>query len=310
MSAAVAQVITKAPSPPFRWAGGKRWLAGRLVAEIEATKPKLYIEPFLGAGAIALALSPKISKILADANPQLIDCWRCIQRAPEALVTELRSVESQFGDELEGYLAARDEFNFMVRNPRPMWIRRSAVFLYLNARCFNGLWRTNAKGLYNVPFGKLANPKRAALEDVQEISTAIRGADFRHEHYMKLMSTLYEQFVRSSRPRSAALGVTNKHALKGLAVYADSPYVGTFDGYAKDGFTDEDHQALAQILYAWADRGASIWASNSDTPLVREMYSWAQLEEVDEHHQVGSTGDRRGKRGCLLIRGGGACGKA
>jgi DNA adenine methylase len=288
--------------PLVRWVGGKRALAAKLVGEICATQPRVYVEPFLGGGAIALAMPAQTPKLLVDVNPQVIDLWLCVQRIPGSLVAELRAIEKQFGDGYAGYMAARSEFNSMIKNVRPMWARRSALFLYLNARCFNGLWRTNAKGLFNVPYGKLAFPKRLDIEDIIECRRVIENATITCDHFAKAMGAFASKRTRAGRGTIEEL----RTALGGVAIYADPPYDGTFDGYAKDGFTEDDQRLLASQLEGWAAVGASVWASNADTPLVREIYAWAQIESEDEHHSVGSKPERRGKRGCVLIRGGGA----
>jgi DNA adenine methylase len=170
-----------------------------------------------------------------------------------------------------------------------MWVRRSALFLYLNARCFNGLWRTNSLGTFNVPYGKLSSPRILHWDDLAPITTTLRRAELIAGHYGLVLAREVQ--------RSTA---------KGVAIYADPPYDGTFDGYAKGGFDEVSQRALAAHLDACASKGAAVWASNSDTPLVREIYAWAQIERVDEHHSVGSKAERRGKRGCVLIRGGAA----
>lgn len=264
-----------------------------------ATRPRLYVEPFIGGGAIALALPAKQPKLLADINPSLIDCWLCIKQIPDTLFTELASIEEQYGNEEDGYKQARDAFNFMVRNPRPMWARRSALFLYLNARCFNGLWRTNSKGLFNVPFGKLAYPKKLDLVELGQISAALFNTELVSDHFSKLLSSLFTKFSRGVRTADRM-----RQALDGAAAYIDSPYDGTFNQYAKDGFTVDDQAVLAGMLHSMAEAGAAVWASNADTVLVRELYRWAKIEAIDEHHSVGSKPERRGKRGCVLIRGG------
>jgi DNA adenine methylase len=281
-------------TPFLKWAGGKRRLAAQLANEITALGPRLYIEPFLGGGAVALALPADLSKILADANPHLIDCWLCVQKIPGALFAEIRRVEDQYGNgspavphSEAGYKAARTEFNTMIDNPRPMWARRSALFIFLNARCFNGLWRTNKSGRFNVPFGKLEFPRWLGAEEMARYSVALKHCDLRAIDFVRLFPSL-----------------ANK---TGLAIYADSPYAGTFDGYAKAGFSENDQRLLAEWLELSAERGAAVWATNADTPLIREIYSWAQIEEINEQHSVGSKADRRGKRSCLLIRGGAAC---
>lgn len=302
-SAAAVEPSWNASIPWLKWPGGKRDMAPQLVAEILATKPRLYIEPFLGAGAVALALPPELPKVLADVNLPLIDCWRCVQKIPGALYAELCDIVEQRGDGREGYVAARVEFNRLVHHPRPMWARRAALFMYLNARCFNGLWRTNSKGLFNVPFGKREAPKHYDADELAAYTARLNRVDLRTGSYAK---TIGEELTRRARGASPHSYAELKAAANGIALYADPPYDGTFDGYAEDGFTTGDQHALASTLSSAAAMGAAVWTTNSDTPLVRQLYQWAQISESTEHHSIGSKGERRGKRGCLLIRGGAA----
>ena len=273
---------------PIRWAGGKRWLVERLVPEIVEANPRLYVEPFLGGGAVMLAVPTQIPKLAADANPTLMDMWFCLQKYPKALIDEVNKVANEYGNEQDGYLFARRRLNNMIGIDRPYSIQRAALFLYINARCFNGLWRTNSSGLFNVPFGKLKNPSTIDLDEAKALSTALANVKL---HVWDYKETLYR----------AAISSTAKY--RGLAIYADSPYHDTFSQYTKGDFTDDDQRELAKHLhYAW-NQGARVWATNADTALIREIYSWAKLEEISEQHNVGATGDRRGKRSCLLIRG-------
>ncbi len=290
--------------PWLRWAGGKRALAPRLVAEIMATKPKVYIEPFLGAGAVALALPADLPKVLSDVNPHLIDCWLCMQKLPGTLHTELKAVAHDYGNGPADYIKARSEFNQMVRNPRKMWARRSALFMFLNARCFNGLWRTNASGFFNVPFAKLDKPRVITDEELEAYRLALRGAHISDENFVR---SLGMQLTHLSRATRGTLKELTNMCI-GMAIYADPPYDGTFDGYAKDGFSEHNQRVLAQMLGSAAAAGAAVWASNNDTPLIREIYDWADIEVTNEQHSVGPTGAQRGKRGCVLIRGGAARG--
>lgn len=290
----------KPVTPWLRWVGGKRAVADKLVGEIMATRPVLYIEPFLGGGAVALAMPRHVSKLLVDVNHTLIESWWAVRQFPIALVTQLRNIEQYYGDGKDGYLDARKRFNEMILVERELWLERAAMLMYLNARCFNGLWRTNSQGLFNVPFGSLTNPRRIETDEVVRAGQAIKHCSVRSDHYVRVLgaeATRRVNAIHGNRERMLTV-------LRGVAVYADPPYDGTFDGYAKHGFTENDQIDLAELLHSYASMGASVWANNSDTPLIRDLYDWAHIEEVSEQHSVGSTGKRRGKRGCLLIRGG------
>jgi len=267
---------------PVRYVGGKSWLVKQLVAEIITADPARYVEPFLGGGAIALNVPSYIPKILSDSNTTLIDMWRCIREAPTALIAELRRLELSYSHDQTGYLHAREQLNTMIHVQRPMWITRAAHFLYINARCFNGLWRVNGKGYYNVPWGKIERPSSIDLGEARELSTQLKNAQLHAGDYWHVLT----KFVR----------------LDGAAIYCDPPYDATFDSYTADAFGETAQRELAERLRWCAGQGARVWASNKDTDLIREIYSWAKIETVDEMHVVGSTGERRGMRGCVLIR--------
>jgi DNA adenine methylase len=299
----VAPIEAPTGLPPWlKWPGGKRDLAPMLVPEILATRPALYVEPFLGGGAVALALPAELPKILSDVNPALIDCWLCVQKIPGALYAELCAVEDRYGDHVKGYLDARAEFNTLVHHPRRMWAHRAALFMFLNARCFNGLWRTNSKGLFNVPFGKRENPVHFEAEALACYTAHLNRTTIQGYGFARTIGDELTKRLRGGRGRVSEMEI----AARGLAIYADPPYHETFGDYAKDGFTDDDQRALAQLLGSAAAMGAAVWTTNSDTPLIREIYAWAQIAEINEHHSIGSKAERRGKRTCLLIRGGDA----
>lgn len=274
-------------NPPIKWAGGKRWLASTLSKEIEGTNPRLYVEPFVGAGAMALAVMNSIPKILSDVNGTLMDMWRCLQKAPATLIGEVARVEHDYPDTNEGYLKARSEMNSIILIHRPMWIRRAALFLYLNARSFNGLWRTNSTGFFNVPFGKYKNPSSIDEMEAKRLGGFLKNCELVTCDFKETLSRLYGVYKGTK-----------------VAVFLDSPYDESFDGYAAGGFSEADQRALAKWFFYLVERGAKVWATNRDTPLIRELYVNARLESVDEMHVVGATGERRGKRSCLLIRGG------
>lgn len=312
--AAIGAPSTGGLSPFLRWAGGKRDLVAQLVPEILAARPTLYVEPFLGGGAIALALPAELPKILSDVNPALVDCWLCVQKIPGALYAELCNIEHQYAGvpqpedptwlvrAKESFLAARTEFNKMVHHPRPMWARRAALFMFLNARCFNGLWRTNGKGLFNVPFGKRENPVHFEAEALIRYTRHLNRVRIFNYTFGRVLGDELSARFRRTRGKLEEMKV----CARGVAIYADPPYHETFGDYAKDGFTDDDQRTLATVLESAAAAGAAVWTTNSDTPLIRELYAWAQIAEINEHHSIGSKAERRGKRTCLLIRGGDA----
>jgi DNA adenine methylase len=261
-------------TPPLKWVGSKRWLVPLLapaVYERLAVTRGRYIEPFLGGGAIALDLGLP-GMLLADNCKPLIVTYQAMRKSPAAVAWALKALVDK-GTDKESYLRVRaNETNSPVLT--------AARFLYLNRFGFNGLYRENSKGKFNVPHG--GDRSSASIPDgeaLEVVAQALKGADLRVADFRDTIAT----------------------AQKGDVVYADSPYYETFNGYTAGGFTEDDHTALANALRAAHGRGAAVIASNSDHERVRELYDWAFVTPVHERHAVGATAERRGLRPAVLI---------
>lgn len=272
------------PQPLLKWAGGKRWLVDVLVPRIEAALPDrntstaavsgMYIEPFVGGAAVAIAVGHRNRHVrmrLNDAVKPLIDFYDAVRRMPGAVAWALQSLAAEGLDEATYYRVRAEE--------RRSLAQRAARFLYLNKTNYNGLWRENSRGEYNVPYGKrkvVRFPDEAALLAVSEALC------------LASLSTGDFQVVIDS-------------AMPGDVIYADPPYAQTFSNYKQGGFTSDDHDRLAGALHdAWA-RGVTVFATNTDCPLVRDLYSWATFEETEERRAINSDGKGRAKVPCLLI---------
>jgi DNA adenine methylase len=259
--------------PPIKWVGGKRWLVPKIVPAIYqriATTRGRYIEPFLGGGAVALALGLP-GMILGDTCMPLVATYATIRRTPEAVAWALQTLVER-GTDRESYLA--------VRASRPTSVVFSAArFIYLNRFGFNGLYRENSQGKFNVPYGGNPSAPVPGRDELIAVAEALRGADL----------------------RVADFRTTIAHAQSGDVLYVDSPYFETYSNYTAGGFTDEDHAALAVALRAAHARGALFIASNSDHERVRELYDWATIVPVTERHTVGAVGERRGDKPAVLI---------
>lgn len=261
-------------TPPLKWVGSKRWLVPLLspcIYERLATTGGRYIEPFLGGGAIALDLGLP-NMLLADTCKPLIALYQTIRKSPAAVAWSLKTLVDK-GTDKESYLRVR-----AMETPSPVYA--AARFLYLNRFGFNGLYRENSQGKFNVPHG--GDRSNAGIPDAEMLGTvarALKGAELR---------------VADFRDTIAQAGL-------GDVVYADSPYYETFNGYTAGGFSDDDHAALATSLREAHQRHAVIIASNSDHEHVRELYHWAFVTPVHERHAVGATAARRGLRPAVLI---------
>ena len=207
-----------------------------------------YFEPFVGAGSLFFALAPEIA-VLGDANPHLIDLYRNLARAPERFIASFRKLAAS-DSELD-YYRVRDEFNA----GRSSTVR-AARLLYLNRTCFNGVFRVNRAGKFNVPYGHKARPVFPSREELLAAAGALSKV----------------QFVAASFEKSV------RHAKRGDFVYLDPPYPplsGTsfFTHYTVDRFTEFDQLALADCFAELHGRGCKLLMSNADTPFIRSLYA-------------------------------------
>ena len=251
----------------------------------------------LGAGAVALKINAA-HYLLGDANDALINLWHHLVHYPNATYLRTRVIEATYGHTEDGYTGARNLFNgyraegMLTKEPEyevDFELMRGARFdlaglmLYLLAHGYNGLWRENRSGEYNVPFGGYHQRrfKYPSQEEIVAVSELLRGRS-------TFFSTDFEVLIDLAPP--------------GSVIYADPPYVGTFDDYTAGGFSNDDQRRLGAALERAARRGAHVFASNAYHPLIHEIYAWASIEDVSERWSVGSKGERRGKTPCVLIR--------
>ncbi len=238
--------------PFLKWAGGK----ARLLPQLAPLLPRRmgrYFEPFVGGGALFFRTAPA-EAVLGDINPDLVNVYRCVRDDLPGVIRELR--RHRF--EKNHYYAVR------AQDPATLSpAQRAARMIYLNRSCFNGLYRVNRRGQFNVPFGSYSNPDICPVDRLTAASAALQGVDVAHGHYAEL--------VARARP--------------GDFVYFDPPYVpisrtANFTGYTKEDFGPDDQAALADTFRALVDRGVQCMLSNSDVPFVRELYRGFRVETV------------------------------
>jgi DNA adenine methylase len=265
-------------APIFRWPGGKRRLVSTIVPmlerALEARPGAMYIEPFLGAGAVALAM-PGRRMVLADACPDLMNAWQWIRRSPVTLhsLTLEKIWMSSARDQYE------KERSLVKYGSHTMG--DAARFLYLNAFAFNGVWRVNGSGEYNVPYGD-GRQYLASLEAFKAAASAFENATL---HHALANDVIQREVGRVASP----------------VIYADPPYDGGFDGYTASGFGPSDQSQLAETLRQAARHGAAVVSSNADTPLIRELYHWAEITPIAESRTIAADSTRRQPAECLLI---------
>lgn len=263
--------------PFLKWAGGKRKLAPLIcpqIADYLDTTGGTYFEPFLGAGAVALHLD-RHSMVLSDAITDLMKLWQQVKSEPESLHKAVQVLRDAGTDEQSFYQIREAAFTSSEMI--------AARALYLNRLCHSGLWRVNAKGKFNTPYGNYKSPRWPTLEDLENAADSLSGAQVYCGDFQ------------------VAVNIADK----GDFVYADPPYHDpenkAFVAYTKDKFDSTDQIRLAASLERAWRRGAAILHSNSDTELIRTLYSWANVKRLDEDRAINSDPEGRGKAKCLLI---------
>jgi DNA adenine methylase len=259
--------------PLLKWAGGKRQLLPALRQHYPASFGR-YIEPFLGSGAVffdllsAGRLDGRAVR-LADSNPDLIGCYRAVRDEPEAVIAALAELEHEHRARgSECYYEVRDRrFNpaRALRSKTPYEPDLAAMFIYLNRTGFNGLFRLNRNGGFNVPVGRYADPKICDGDHVRSIARALSAPG------VSLECLPFEK------------SLTDAH--EGDFIYCDPPYAplsktAHFAHYTAGGFGDADHRRLLAALVAGVRRGAKVLLSNSSAPAMAKAYGASAVQEA------------------------------
>jgi DNA adenine methylase len=286
--------------PILKWAGGKRQLLPTLRAHYPSTFSR-YFEPFLGSGAVFLDLLSndllgKRHAFLSDRNADLIGCYRMIRDEPDEVISHLEDLEREHEEgEAAFYYEVRDKrFNRPATKSRTTTPGRAALFIYLNRTGFNGLYRVNSKGAFNVPIGRYASPRINDPEGITRLSVALNS---RH------VSLAVRRF-------SSALTT----AAKGDFVYLDPPYAplsqsAAFTAYSRQRFTLEDQQALQRLVIALARKGCHVLLSNSTAPEIVDLYQNSrpaqevglQTRRVPARRAINCHANRRGPVEELIV---------
>lgn len=266
--------------PFLKWAGGKT----QLLKEIEENLPNnfnSYYEPFIGAGALLFHLDKKGSTI-NDINEELINAYQVIKNDVESLIEHLKihKNESEYFYNIRNIDRDKEKF------ARLSEIQRASRILYMNKTCFNGLYRVNSKGQFNVPFGKYKNPDWINEHNLRKIS------DFLHRNEVKILNGDFEVAVKGT--------------VKGDFIYLDPPYAAisetsSFKTYAKEGFSDYEQVRVRDLMRKLNDKGCYVMVSNSYTPFILDLYKEFNIKEIKANRAINSKGNKRGKVSEALI---------
>jgi DNA adenine methylase len=263
--------------PFLCWAGGK----SRLIPFIASFVPSdlehcTYWEPFLGAGSLFFALHPSRA-ILSDLNADLISCFRAVRQHHQLVAQYLRMHASR--NSKAYYYAIRSRYN-KSRNS----ITKSAMFIYLNKTCFNGIWRVNKKGEFNVPYGYKEPPALPSMTALIAASNALKSA--------KLMVGDFREILQEARA--------------GDFVYLDPPYpplnkTAYFTHYTQEGFEPKDQIAVAEVATSLDKKGCRVLISNADTKFIRSLYDGFRVIERSVIRWIRTDGKRYKAKEILIL---------
>ena len=260
--------------PFVKWAGGKRQLLGEILERVPHTYDN-FIEPFLGGGAVLFALHPKRA-LINDINASLIHTYKTIASEPQQFIVKIKELDSRIAEGgKEYYYLIRDLYNSKLMREE-FDLELAALFVFLNKHCFNGLYRVNAKGLFNVPYN---NSKKSSIDEevILEVSK-----------YLKDLTICLGDFEDAC-----------KDAKEGDFIFLDSPYAplnpSSFESYTKEGFDMESHIRLAKLFDDLTKRGCFCMLTNHNTEFINELYGnkGYKMDVVSVKRMINSDASKR-----------------
>ncbi len=278
------RIIKERPKPFVKWVGGKRQLLAQFrlmnLYPPEKFNPKVsrYFEPFVGGGAVFFDLLPE-KAFLSDLNNELIIAYNVIKNDVEHLIRSLKKHKI----DKEYFLEVR------AQNPEKLSdLNTASRFIYLNRTCFNGMYRVNSKGGFNVPFGKYTNPLVCDEDNLRKVSKSLQNVEVKKQDYKEVL----------------------KRAKKGDFVYFDPPYyplnkTANFVSYTANGFLEKEQKELRNVYFELHKKGCFVMLSNSNTDFIKKLYSGLdkkiKIHKVNANRMINSDASKRGKIKEVLV---------
>ena len=269
--------------PFVKWAGGKRQLVPTILANYLPKNYNLqtYYEPFIGGGALLFSLQPK-KAVINDSNAELINCYRIIKNSLDELIEDLKNHKN---DEYY-YYEIRDwdrEKNFKSKTE----VQRASRIIFLNKTCYNGLFRVNSQGQFNVPFGKYKNP------NILDIAVLKAVNKYLNENQVTILNSDFQKAV--------------KDAKRGDFIYFDPPYdpvseTASFTGYDVNGFNKQEQRRLKEVFDDLNSRGCHILLSNAYTEFIEYLYKDYLHTKISAIRAINCNGKKRGKVDEILVK--------
>lgn len=276
--AVVLEQLKSETYPIVKWVGGKRQLMFELIKNMPKSYNR-YFEPFIGGGALFFELQPEQAYI-SDMNEELINLYSVVRDNVYELIKDLSKHEVSKEYFLEIRNIDRTEQYTELSD-----VERASRFIYLNRTCFNGMYRVNSQGQFNVPFGHYKNPRIIDENNLLNCSELLKKTEIKCADFSEILTKVK----------------------KGDLVYFDPPYVplnetSSFTSYTKDGFDINMQFKLRDVCDELDNKGVKFMLSNSDTKLVNELYENYNIKKVFASRQINANADGRGKITEVLVR--------
>lgn len=277
----LVEYVSRFYNPAFlKWAGGKT----QMLSQYSTLYPKefnRYFEPFLGSGAVFFHIKQKFKPkkcFLSDVNEDLINTFKAVKEQPEELIKLLKEHKAK-DNSREYFNQQRERFNTIKAG-----LEKAAIFIYLNKTCFNGLYRVNAEGKFNVPFGKYPNPAILQEEKIRKASKLLQDVNVSESNFSDIV----------------------EEAKEGDFIYFDPPYfplskTSSFTSYQKGVFLENEQRELARIFRELHKKGCFVMLSNSDSPLIYQLYQGFTITSVKARRAINCIGTKRGKINEVVI---------
>lgn len=275
------------PEPIIKWAGGKRQLLERIIERLPKSFNSYY-EPFIGGGAVLFGISDKLidkKVVINDVNEQLINLYSIIKNKPIEFMKTLSSYDNNHNgskNQKEFYFSMRDKYNDMILNSSNYYdYEIASMMVYINKHCFNGLYRVNSKGLFNVPYNNKKGGSSYIKDNINSVSTFFNSVDSKGN--LSILLGDFEKAVENVELDDF--------------VFFDSPYApikaDSFESYTKEGFSYEDHLRLANLFKKLSNKGVRCMLTNHNTELIRELYQDYYVEVVSVKRMINSDASKR-----------------
>lgn len=276
--AVVLEKLKEETYPIVKWVGGKRQLMFELLKNMPENYNR-YFEPFIGGGALFFELQPD-NAYISDMNEELINLYQVVRDNVDKLITDLKKhdISKEYFMEIRNIDRTEEYKNWSN-------VKKASRFIYLNRTCFNGMYRVNSKGEFNVPFGHYKNPRILDENNLINCSNLLQKTEIKHADFSEILIKVQ----------------------KGDFVYFDPPYVplsetSSFTSYTKDGFDIDMQFKLRDVCDELDSMGVKFLLSNSDTKLVNELYENYNIKKVFASRQINANADGRGKITEVLVR--------